>query len=99
MSCPSSSTWPSTLASGKVSCMRFRHRSNVDLPHPDGPMMAVTNRSGSSTDTLCTAHDAPKYAFNRSTDSLGASVGSALGLAGVLTVTLGAGTGRGLESA
>jgi hypothetical protein len=41
----------------------------------------------------------PKYAYNPSIDSLGASVGSALGLAAVLTVTLGATTGRGLESA
>jgi hypothetical protein len=62
-------------------------------------MMAVTNRSGSDTDTLRTAHDVPKYAYNPSIDSLGASVGSALGFAAVLTVTLGATTGRRLESA
>ena len=79
--------------------MRFEHRSRVDLPQPDGPMIAVTNRSGRDTETLRTAHDVPKYACNPSTDSLGASVGSALGLAAVLTVTLGAVTGRELESA
>jgi hypothetical protein len=62
-------------------------------------MIAVTNRSGRDTDTLRTAHDVPKYADNPSVDSLGASVGSALGWVPVLTVTLGAGTARGLESA
>jgi len=28
--------------------MRFIVRSNVDLPHPDGPMNAVTRRSAIS---------------------------------------------------
>ena len=26
--------------------MRFKQRKNVDLPQPDGPMMAVTRRFG-----------------------------------------------------
>jgi hypothetical protein len=69
------------------------------LPHPDGPMIAVTNRSGSDTDTLRTAHAEPKYACSPSIDSLGASVGSALGWAAVLTVTLGAEAARREESA
>src|ERR1700690_3376268 len=34
-------TLPVARASGTVSCMRFRQRTNVDLPHPDGPMTAV----------------------------------------------------------
>src|SRR3954467_15761704 len=35
-------TLPATFASGTVSCMRFRQRTYVDLPHPEGPMTAVT---------------------------------------------------------
>src|SRR5271157_5549687 len=35
-------TMPSARASGMVSCMRFRQRTKVLLPHPDGPMTAVT---------------------------------------------------------
>src|SRR6266540_4401705 len=43
MACPSSSTCPSTRGLPDVtSCMRLRVRKSVDLPHPDGPMMAVT---------------------------------------------------------
>ena len=42
-------------APGQVSCIRLRHRSSVDLPHPDGPMIAVTNRSGSASETAFTA--------------------------------------------
>src|SRR5436309_4454531 len=42
MSCPSSSTSPETRAPGTTSCMRLRARRNVDLPHPEGPMRAVT---------------------------------------------------------
>src|ERR1700724_3982010 len=34
-------TLPVARASGTVSCMRFRQRTNVDLPHPDGPITAV----------------------------------------------------------
>ncbi len=32
----------STRAPGTVSCMRLRQRRSVDLPQPDGPMIAVT---------------------------------------------------------
>src|ERR1700686_2589418 len=34
-------TLPVARASGTVSCMRFRQRTKVDLPHPDGPITAV----------------------------------------------------------
>jgi hypothetical protein len=44
----SSSTLPSTRAPGITSCIRFSVRSSVDLPQPDGPMNAVTDRG--STD-------------------------------------------------
>ena len=33
---------PSTRAPGIVSFMRFRQRRNVDLPQPEGPIMAST---------------------------------------------------------
>ena len=34
-------TVPSARASGLVSCMRLRQRTNVDLPQPEGPISAV----------------------------------------------------------
>ena len=35
-------TSPETGAPGVTSCIRFRQRIRVGLPHPDGPMIAVT---------------------------------------------------------
>src|SRR5512140_1121783 len=67
MSRPSSSTSPSTRAVGTVSCMRFRQRRNVDFPHPDGPMIAVTCRSWMRIDTPFTACTLPKYASSEPT--------------------------------
>src|ERR1700693_2213193 len=46
MSCPSSSTSPSTRVFGMMSFMRFKQRRYVDFPQPDGPMRAVTDFSG-----------------------------------------------------
>src|SRR3990170_1179599 len=48
MSPPSRRTFPSTLAFGIVSCIRFRQRMRVDFPQPDGPMIAVTACSSTS---------------------------------------------------
>src|SRR3984957_5664663 len=42
MSTPSSSTDPASCAPGTTSCIRFRIRRNVDFPHPEGPIKAVT---------------------------------------------------------
>src|SRR3989442_6241519 len=42
MSSPSSRICPVTQAPATSSCMRFSVRMNVDLPHPEGPMSAVT---------------------------------------------------------
>src|SRR5437870_11845655 len=42
MSKPSTSTVPFTRASGTSSCMRLRQRTKVDLPQPEGPIIAVT---------------------------------------------------------
>ena len=51
MSCPSISILPVTRQIGMVSFMRLMQRRKVDLPQPDGPMKAITARSGMSTDT------------------------------------------------
>src|SRR5437899_802955 len=58
----SSSTSPVTLAPGVSSCMRFRQRSRVLLPHPDGPMIAVTVCAGKRNDTSRTARCCPNSA-------------------------------------
>src|SRR5216117_1597159 len=60
----SSSTSPSTLAPGVSSCIRFRQRSMVLLPHPDGPMIAVTVFAGNSSDTSRTARCCPNSAVS-----------------------------------
>jgi hypothetical protein len=41
-SSPSSMILPSARAPGISSCMRLIHRTTVDLPEPDGPIIAVT---------------------------------------------------------
>ena len=41
------------------SFMRFRQRSSVDLPQPEGPMKAVTFFSSSERHTSCSAWEAP----------------------------------------
>src|SRR5579883_2411258 len=47
---------------GTTSCMRFRHRRNVDLPHPDGPIIAVIRFVGTLIERPLTACVPPKYA-------------------------------------
>ena len=59
MSSPSSSTAPSTRASGVTSCMRLSERSTVDLPQPEGPMKAVTLRGSTVSSTFATAWKLP----------------------------------------
>ena len=39
---PSSSMTPSTRTFSTRSFIRLKHRNKVDLPHPEGPMKAVT---------------------------------------------------------
>src|SRR5438045_9647002 len=72
MLAPSSCTSPSTVASETVSCIRFRQRSSVDFPQPDGPMMAVISRSRTSIVMLRRTRDRPKYALSRSVERRGA---------------------------
>ena len=51
----SSVTLPAAYAPGISSCMRLMHRTIVDLPHPDGPMIAVTSPAGNVMSTPLTA--------------------------------------------
>src|SRR3569833_4383411 len=62
MSRPPNRTSPSTRAPDTVSCMRLRHRKSVYLPHPDGPMIAVTCPGSTANDTSLTMRAAPKTA-------------------------------------
>src|SRR3989442_15586126 len=62
MSSPLRRTLPSTLALGIVSCMRFRQRINVDLPQPDGPMIAETACSSKSNVMSSIAFFVPYHA-------------------------------------
>jgi hypothetical protein len=48
---PSRSTLPSMRAPATVSCIRLIVRMNVDFPHPDGPMSAVTFLASRTSDT------------------------------------------------
>ena len=52
-------TLPSTRAPGMTSCMRFSERRKVDLPQPDGPMKAVTERALMVMLTPSTARKSP----------------------------------------
>src|SRR6185503_6692526 len=76
MSRPSKRTSPSTRVPAPVSCMRYKHRNNVDFPQPDGPMIAVTSPVGTANLTSRTTRDAPKYASSASTPIAGTCAGS-----------------------
>src|SRR5919197_3648066 len=76
MSSPWRRTFPSTLALGMVSCIRFRHRMRVDFPQPDGPMIAATMCSSMSIVIPWMANFSPYQADNDSTRSLTAIVAS-----------------------
>src|SRR5688572_13262526 len=43
--------------------MRFRQRTKVDLPQPDGPMIAVARFAGMSKLMSCSAWFLPNHAF------------------------------------
>src|SRR5947209_20336036 len=60
-------TWPFTVALGMVSCMRLRQRTKVDLPQPEGPMMAVTWRAGISRVISWSAWVVPNQALSSCT--------------------------------
>src|SRR5439155_13564053 len=73
MSAPSRKTRPVTRAVGTVSCMRLIQRRKVDFPQPDGPMIAVTDRSRIPTLASRTARTDPKYALRSSTRTVSVS--------------------------
>src|SRR5260221_9225190 len=78
-SCPSSSTLPVIQPPSDSSCMRFRQRRNVVLPHPDGPINAVTVCLGKRSDTSFTAARRPYSAVSRTVWSCSrASAGGAM---------------------
>src|SRR5438270_10020388 len=60
-------TVPSTRVSGSVSCMRFRQRTKVDLPQPEGPMMAVAWFGTMDMVISCSAWVWPNHALSLST--------------------------------
>src|SRR5579863_3185794 len=47
--------------------MRFRQRTKVDLPHPEGPITAVARLAGASMSMSYKAWVLPNQAFNFST--------------------------------
>ena len=56
---PSMTILPSTRAPGITSCIRFSDRRKVDLPQPEGPISAVTERAGMVIETPSTALKSP----------------------------------------
>src|SRR5256884_2963767 len=78
-SCPSSSTLPVIQPPSDSSCMRFRQRRKVVLPHPDGPINAVTVCFGKRIDTSLTTARRPYSAVSRTVSSCSlASAGGAI---------------------
>src|ERR1041384_6450423 len=65
MSSSSSSTLPVIQPPSDSSCIRFRQRRNVVLPHPDGPINAVTVCLGKRIDTSLTTARRPYSAVSR----------------------------------
>src|SRR5882724_2666162 len=59
---PSRTTLPSARAPGISSCRRLRHRTRVDLPHPDGPISAVTWFGSTDSDMSSMASRLPYHA-------------------------------------
>src|SRR3954468_20043717 len=57
---------PSTRVPGCTSCMRFRVRRNVLLPHPDGPMSAVMLFGSMTIETSSIALVLPYHALTPS---------------------------------
>ncbi len=70
MSAPSSVTVPSARAPGTTSCIRFKQRTKVDLPQPDGPMIAVTWFSASGRSMPLSAWLLPNQALSPFASSL-----------------------------
>src|SRR6478609_8631359 len=87
MSTPSSSTWPDSAAPGTSSCIRLRIRRKVDLPHPDGPMRAVTFPAGISRSTRSSTLRCPNQADTLSASRLAVVGDGVTGMTVVLLVS------------
>src|SRR5437763_17049859 len=77
MSRPSNSTFPVALAPRTSSCIRLRHRTKVDFPHPDGPITAVTAWGFAVMETSFRTWIDPNHAFRSETSILLTSAGRA----------------------
>src|SRR5277367_4077588 len=75
---PSRVTSPVAVAPGTTSCIRLRHRTSVDLPHPDGPMIAAIWFSSNDRLTSLSARFLLKYALSFLTTSFSAMTTLAL---------------------
>src|SRR3989442_1381716 len=80
MSAPSSSTRPVTQPPSDSSCMRFKHRRNVLLPHPDGPITAVTVCAPNRRATSFTTARRPYRAVRRTVSSRSRTSGGVMTL-------------------
>src|SRR2546427_7553917 len=65
-------TRPVARASGIVSCIRLRQRTNVDFPQPDGPMIAVMPPGVTDRSMSLRTWWAPNQAFSCLTRMLSA---------------------------
>src|SRR5690349_24617655 len=71
MSWSSSRTTPEMRAIGTSSCIRLRQRMKVDLPQPEGPMIAVTRFSSTGIEIERSTVLSPKPAVRFSTTIFG----------------------------
>src|SRR5713101_6534476 len=82
MSSLSSNTFPVTQPASESSWRRLRHRRKVLLPHPEGPMIAVTVLVGKNSETSRTATLRPNSAVSRWVASRTTALGRVIALPG-----------------
>src|SRR3954466_6420215 len=82
MSAPSSSTRPVIQPWSDNSCIRFKARRKVDLPHPEGPISAWTRLGAKLRDTDFTAVNLPYMAESLSVTMRGCRAVSCSGRRG-----------------
>src|ERR1700686_49494 len=75
-------TSPSRVNEGIRSLIRLRLRSNVDLPHPEGPMIAGISPRGAEIETSRSARNAPQRALTFRVRTAGFSTCATPGRAG-----------------
>src|SRR5262245_51050863 len=74
MSVPPIRIVPAIFTPSIRSFMRFKQRSSVDLPQPEGPMYAVTRCLGTDIETSLSASLAPYHSERCSISTMGASM-------------------------